>query len=113
VKKRIEHVFKTHPKAKEVHTTSDELIFLNDHDAHNHAKTLKNTDVKTVKKGDKIEEDEPEKGGGKYPEGEPKEGWKSDELKAYMDEKEIAFKGDETKKELVALIVEAQKPKED
>lgn len=44
-------VFKQHPNLKEYHETSDGTKFFNPHDAKNHAKSLKDNTVKTVKRG--------------------------------------------------------------
>ena len=109
MKEKIEHVFKTHPKAEEVFTTSDELIFLNGHDAQNHAKTLKDTEVKKVVKAYKEETSNED---ASYPEGDPSMKWKADELRAYMDEKKIEYEGDDNKSDLITKIVQAAENKD-
>ncbi|MAX81745.1 MAG: hypothetical protein CL843_16405 [Crocinitomicaceae bacterium] len=45
--KIVEKVFKSHPNAKKVFTTSDGMPFVNEHNAKLHSKTLKDKTVKT------------------------------------------------------------------
>lgn len=50
----MNNTFKRHPLLKEYFETSDGSKFFIDSDAKNHAKTLKDTTVKTVKRVDEI-----------------------------------------------------------
>ena len=60
--KNLDHFFKTHPEAKEVHETSDGLLFIVKDNAIAHAndiargKTNVSRSVKTIEKGEKIAE---------------------------------------------------------
>jgi len=50
IKDKTKEIFKSYPTAKEIFFTSDGNAFLRDSDARNHAKTLTDTNLITVKK---------------------------------------------------------------
>lgn len=51
-KHKMQFIFKQHPNVEEFYVTSDDQAFFNASDAKNHAKTLENKEVDTIKRRD-------------------------------------------------------------